>query len=333
MKKYLFITIDTEEDDWGDYQRSDTRTQNLQGIEKLQRIFEKYKVTPTYLINYAVLQDEYCTGYLKAHYEEGLCDIGTHCHPWNTPPKSVTQREADTFMCNMDEAIVLEKIKTIHREIENKMRLSPVAFRAGRWGFGRNVLKALKTLDYKIDTSMTPFVDWDQYGGPVFNLKSNRPFTLAHGPGDSSDVDYRYEDKEEYIVEIPPTIGYLNRDFAGAEEVLGKMRGKMVKVLKIRGLLDKTGVASKRWLSPELSNEKDMKKLTRNIVDMGNGFVNMSFHSTSLVPGFSPFVKDTAEERRFYRKIEGYIEYAAEIGLTSKPIFAAEDLLYKDQAS
>ena len=330
MKNYLFVTIDTEEDDWGNYQNYDTTTENLRGIEKLQKIFHKYNVIPTYLINYAVLKDEYHTKYLKEQYEAELCDIGTHCHPWNTPPHTDMRNDADTFMCNMDEDVILKKMKTIHNEIENKMQLSPVAFRAGRWGFGRNVLNVLKKLEYKIDTSITPYVDWEQYSGPIFNLKSNRPFTLRNSLKDSLDVDYRYEDKEKYLVEIPPTIGYLKSDFKGAEEILEKMKGKVIKKLKIRGILDKTGLVSKRWLSPELSSVKDMKKLTKNVINKGNGFVNMSFHSTSLKPGFSPFVRNSVEENSFFKKIERYIEFTSENELISKPISNGENILYKD---
>lgn len=86
MQRYLFITIDTEEDEWGNFSNQDPQLRNIYNIPMLQDIFNKYNAVPTYLINYPVATSMDSVKILKNIYDEEKCEIGTHCHPWNTPP-------------------------------------------------------------------------------------------------------------------------------------------------------------------------------------------------------------------------------------------------------
>jgi hypothetical protein len=141
-------------------------------------------------------------------------------------------------------------------------------------------------------------------------------------------MNYRHEHKDHYLLEVPPTIGYLQRDFLGADDILNRMNGPISKRLSLRGMLDKARIVTRRWLSPELSTTEEMTELTRHVLSKGYGFVNMSFHSNSLAAGFSPFVTSQKDERTFYKKIEAYLDFAGELGLIGAPLSRAESLLY-----
>ena len=45
----FIITIDTEEDNWDKYSRTDNPVENLKKIIPLQKIFDRYGVRPTYI--------------------------------------------------------------------------------------------------------------------------------------------------------------------------------------------------------------------------------------------------------------------------------------------
>jgi hypothetical protein len=57
----------------------------------------------------------------------------------------------------------------------------------------------------------------------------------------------------------------------------------------------------------------DLLLLSRRILREGVRFLHWSWHSPSLVPGLSPFVRTARELDRFYRVIESYLERVSAI--------------------
>ena len=174
----LVVTVDTEEDNWGRYSAMDNPVHNIDKIVSLQKIFDQYAVKPTYLITYPVATNPRSVAILKRILEQGKCEIGTHCHPWNTPPFNADAviHEKDTMLCNLPEKLILEKLTTLHEAIIKNFNYQPVSFRAGRWGFGPSVARVLEKMDYRVDSSVTPFVNWDQYYGPDFSSFRLKPY-------------------------------------------------------------------------------------------------------------------------------------------------------------
>jgi len=70
-----------------------------------------------------------------------------------------------------------------------------------------------------------------------------------------------------------------------------------------------------RWLSPELSSARDMVALAKRTLWRGCTHLNLSFHSTTLVPGRTPFVRTARDLDIFLRSVEAVIKYAAAEGL------------------
>jgi hypothetical protein len=69
-------------------------------------------------------------------------------------------------------------------------------------------------------------------------------------------------------------------------------------------------ILNPRWLSPEKSNGKDMVQLAGTFIKKGVKYLNMSFHSTSLIPGATPFNKSKNDVEEFIKNIEIFIQYA-----------------------
>ncbi|VFQ44460.1 polysaccharide deacetylase family protein [Desulfoluna butyratoxydans] len=316
MTVHVYITIDTEEDSWDTYHATDNPVENLARIPELQRLFDRYGAVPTYLINWPVATDDRARDILKGIYDDGRCEIGTHCHPWNTPPHDEEISVEHSMMCNLPEALVKQKMTRLHGAIEERFHLSPVCFRAGRWGFDAKVARTLKALGYRIDTSISPFVDWSAYSGPDFSrgLSEAYPF----------DPDRpMVPDPQGALLEVPPTVGFYQKNGRLCYALMERLRKKPLSRLRLLGILDRLRLLNFRWLSPELSSGAEMVRLAKQCVRFGHRFLNMSFHSTSMLPGKSPFVDSEEDLARFLADIEMFLDYAAGQGFVFSPLCEA----------
>jgi len=298
----LIVTIDTEEDDWSDYAREADSLENIGRIPNLQHLFEEYGIRPTYLISYPVAKDPRAASVLRDIVERGRCEVGTHCHPWNTPPFEETINKKNSMLCNLPAELQFRKLQVMHDAIRESIGITPVSFRAGRWGFGREVGWNIVRLGYRVDSSVTPFVDWSAHQGPDFSAWE--PFVAPY-PIDQNDSG----GDNPVLTEMPTTIGFLQGDIRRAGRVDRALRRSIAGRIGVIGLLDRIGVLNKVWLSPEVSTSSQMIRLTNACRGIGCRYVNMTFHSPSLVGGLTPFVRSCSEEKTFLRKIEEYLQF------------------------
>jgi len=306
MKPRFFITIDTEEDDWGEYRSSGFSLKAIQELHRVQDIFNAYGAVPTYLITYPVVNDPASNAFFLEQLANQRCEIGAHCHPWNTPPFCEELNERNSMLCNLPYATVKAKIATLKEAISKSFNIVPLCFRAGRWGFGPEVAAAIYELGFRVDTSVCPYVDWSLVNGPDYRAAPT--------------CTYRFRPNEILsavpngpLLEVPATIGFLQRDERFCRRATAA-RG-LARWLHIRGLLDKARIVNLRWLSPELSSARDMVALAKRTLWRGCTHLNLSFHSTTLVPGRTPFVRTARDLDIFLRSVEAVIKYAAAEGL------------------
>jgi hypothetical protein len=306
----LVITIDTEEDDWSTYRREGSGLRNIERVPALQRLFDEFRVRPTYLIDYPVATEPRTSALFRELAKDGRCEIGAHCHPWNTPPFREEISVRNTMLCNLDPGIQYEKVRALHQAISENVDVVPTCFRAGRWGFGAEVAGAIARLGYRIDTSVTPYTDWTRYGGPDFSEES--PGMKRIG-GDGADSP----GGRGGLLEVPPTIGFLQSDFRRSNRLYRRIAGTAWKKTRILGVLDRLKLLNKVWLSPENSGTGEMIGLTRAMAGNGYPVVNLTFHSPSLVEGLTPFVRGAGGAEKFLRKIREYLSFARSEGIQS----------------
>jgi hypothetical protein len=312
----IFITIDTEEDNWGEYKYKDAGVKNVAQIKKLQEIFNGYEAMPTYLVNYPVINDKTARNLIKSIYDNGRCEIGAHCHPWNTPPINEKHDKKNSMLCNLPYTLAFEKIANLHESIIKETGVEPKCFRAGRWGFSPGIAQCIKELGYKIDTSITPFYDWTRENGPDF---SNAPYS-----------EYRFDPNDIFkekmdgsLLEVPPTIGFLQKNFKRCFKVRNWIIKSPLSKFRLLGILDMMNVINLRWLSPELISGNKMIHLAKNFMKNDYRFLNMSFHSTTLLPGRTPFVKNENELKRFLNNIETFLRFAKDRDIKIVPLSEA----------
>lgn len=320
----LIISIDTEEDDWGQYSQEKPALQNIERVGVLQSLFDKYGVTPTYLVTYPVATNARSISLLRRIMEDGRCEIGTHCHPWNTPPFREVRNEWNSMLCNLPADLQFKKIETLHSVITQNFGVIPTSFRAGRWGLGEEIPRILANLNYKVDSSILAFQCWKSYGGPDFSDIFPSPFMWAQLNG-------VHEGKNSALLEVPATAGYTQNNFKVSNRIWRALGGKLMQMVRAKGILSHTKLLDKIWLSPEPANSSQMIKLTTRMLHNGYSFLNMFFHSNALKAGNGPYVKSSVEEELFIRKIEEFLVFTSENGIESIKLSDAPLYLNNDK--
>jgi len=291
----LVVTIDTEEDHWTGPRPPVYTCENIERIPALQEVFDQFGVEPTYLTSYAVAVDERAASTLKAISDARKCEIGAHCHPWNTPPIA----EADT---------------------EAAFGLDPLSFRSGRFGYDTTVARNLRRLGFEVDTSITPYVQWMSFHGPDFRTMSPRPFRF------SAD-DAMRECSSGDLVEVPVTIGFLQRDFEMSNRIRQALARWPISKLRLVGILYRLRLVNLAWLSPEVSDSRTMIALARRMMRNGHTILNMTFHSPSLQAGLTPFTRSRDDERRFIQRVRNFLVFARGAGIEPMKLSDVRQLL------
>src|SRR5262249_25229080 len=87
-KPRLVAVVDTQEEfDWSEpFWRERISVKAMRRIESAQRIFDRYLITPVYVIDYPVVSQP--DGYrpIQEIHSAGRCSVGAHLHPWVNPP-------------------------------------------------------------------------------------------------------------------------------------------------------------------------------------------------------------------------------------------------------
>ena len=86
MRPLLLFTIDVEEDMPGWKITDPISTSNVEALPRLADLCSSLGVKPTYLCTYPVVTQPESTRIIRRLNAKGGCEIGTHMHPWNTPP-------------------------------------------------------------------------------------------------------------------------------------------------------------------------------------------------------------------------------------------------------
>jgi hypothetical protein len=311
---YLAITIDTEEDNWSDY-NSEPVLSNIGKLTELQSLFDKYDVKPTYLISYPVATDKNSISILRKILDRDRCEIGAHLHPWNTPPFEEEKTVKNTMLFNLSKELQYRKLESLHQKIVENFKMVPITFRSGRWGFDQTVAENIHRLGYKVDTSVSPYLNWKNYHGPDFSNRSPMPQILRMGPSGSADSS---------ILEVPATIGFLQDNYERCNARMNAISGSALRHFRLIGILDKLKIINKVWLSPESDDAGKMIRLAESVKRNKYPILNMFFHSPSLQHGLTHFTKTKEEEKELTSRIEKFLEYTAISNI--EPITMSESL-------
>jgi len=291
----LFVVVDTEEEfDWdAPFARENVSVEAIRQLPVLQDLLDKHRVKPTYVIDYPVATRPVSAAVIRGLYESGNCAIGAHLHPWVNPPFSEELTRANSFAANLG-AAEHAKLAALTDAIELRVGVRPRIYKAGRYGIGASTVRVLEQLDYAIDVSVNPLMNFSAEQGPNFERFDARPF--------------RFGTKGK-LLEVPCTLG-----FAGFIRRFGRSVHRIAdatvgRTLRLPGILAQTGALNKIMLSPEGNTLPEMQALTRALLADGVRTFSLTLHSPSIEPGHTPYVRNAADLSAFMDRIDGFCDF------------------------
>ncbi|MCP4891930.1 MAG: glycosyltransferase [Planctomycetaceae bacterium] len=300
----LAVTIDTEEEGlWSGQYRSEATVENIRGVPRFQEVCDAHCIRPSYLVTTPVAKSDMAVGILRPIQDSGRCEIGTHVHPWNSPPLSEEASSGtNSFLCNLPPEIQRAKIEGLTELIERQFGRRPISFRAGRYGMGIEGINILRDLGYRVDSSVIPYTSYASQGGPDFSSAT----CDSYYPGEAAIIERA---KGQSLLEVPVTVGFTHSHFRLAHGLRSFAMRPPFRQLKSVGILDRSGIACKVKLSPEQASLEQMQRLARSLVRRGTRGLVLMFHSSSLMPGCSPYVRNDEQLDGFLQRLDQFFSF------------------------
>ena len=291
--RYL-LTVDTEEEfDWSQPLTRDSHgTGHVRRLEKFQEFCENNAVVPVYLVDWPIANSPLAADILRGPLDAGRAEIGVQLHPWVNPPFQEEVTQANSFAGSLPRELEAEKLGLLRDAIEERFGHVPLIYRAGRYGAGPNTAKLLAERGIAIDTSVRPLFDYSSAGGPDYRAHPLQPYWL---------------DDDRTLLELPLTStfwGMLRRqgDF---------IYPRLWRAPALRGLLSRLGLLERVPLTPEGVSVEEAIRGIDMALDDELPLLVLSFHSPSLRPGDTPYVKNEDDLDGLYdwwRRIFAYLD-------------------------
>jgi hypothetical protein len=303
----LFVVLDTEEEfDWNaPLSRERTGVDHLLRIHRLQDLFDRFGIRPTYVVDYPVATQP--NGYrpLREIADSGRCTIGAHLHPWVTPPFDEPVTGPNSFTCNLAPSLQRQKIVSVCNAIQDHFGHMPRVYKAGRYGIGADSLRVLEDLGFEVDQSIMPRFDFSSEQGPSFADYSPEPFFFGN----------------RRLLALPGTCEYVGLAGPAAPALYRVASSPRWSWTRLGGVLTRLRIADRLLLSPEGFTASEMKRIATTLIDRGLRTLTMSLHSPSVEPGHTPYVRTERDLERFLDTIESFFDYfmGSLAGVTSTP--------------
>lgn len=297
-KPSLCVSIDVESDMPRWVVEPETTLENIKGIPRLQELFDELGVRPTYLVTYPVADTSWCVDVFRPIIEAGRCELGMHCHPWTTPPVAEDERLKASFLSNMSPTTAAEKLEAVTEKIREAFDVSPVSYRAGRFGLAPSHLWILEELGYRVDSSVTPLVSWSLEGGPDYRDAPLQPYHPNY-------LDVTREGNSK-LLEVPVTIT-LTRPVPRWGR---RLYVRIPRFTRLRGLLsrDHLDLLDLVWAYPAEFTADEMSLAGEMAERSGSPIANFFMHSNEIWPGQSPYCRTTDDLEAYLGRLRQALE-------------------------
>jgi len=279
-----------EEFDWTrPVDREARATTAILALPAANRRFVAAGVVPTYLVDYPVVDTPASAAAIRDMVEAGECEIGTQLHPWVNPPHDEVVCPENSFVGNLPRALQRAKLHALTDRIALATGVRPVIYRAGRYGIGPDTAELLVEAGYRLDVSIRALFDYSDQTGPDFTEHPIWPWWISRT-----------------LLEVPLTAG-----FTGALH----RHARLHRHAALRGPLARMGLLSRVALTPEGMPQAEALALIDRLVDRGVDLFSLSFHTPSVVPGHTPYVRDAADLAAFWRWWDAVFDRFAKHGI------------------
>ncbi len=315
------VSIDTEANAWDQIEHNSI--ENVHHLPRVQDVFDRHGIRPTYLVTYEMATREEAVNVLAPIHESGRCEIGHHLHVWSTPPfEKANAQGVDVawlhgFQTELSDELFVAKADNLRMAIKDAYGRFPTSHRAGRWAIDLRTLGWLHGAGFAVDSSMTPGISYAAFRGArtVYGIDTSRvparPFVqdlrAPFRPGASAG---------EGIVEVPLTAKQLPQQGVGrlVDALLpdGTAWARVGRRLASRVL--PTPLRSIPCRPVPSFRETDLLRLAEAAL-AETGVVHLMFHSSEAMLGGSPYTRTAETHRRTMSHIERLCVWAESEGL------------------
>lgn len=274
------VFCDVEEEfDWrAPLDRAQRSTRAMTAFPEAHRRFADLGVGLACMVDHPIAMDRASVELLSRVLEDGRSSIGTQLHPWVNPPHREAVTPVNSYAGNLPRDLEAAKLDALTGAITAAFGRAPCAYRAGRYGIGPNTFSLLAERGYRLDTSVRAAYDYSRDGGPDFSAVGSDAFRVGE------------------LIELP-----LTTVFTGGLRGQGRRLYPMLgRVPRGRGVFARAGLLNRVALTPEDMPEDEALAAVDVAIGEGARLISFSFHSPSLAPGNTPYVRDTADLARFH---------------------------------
>lgn len=295
----LSVVVDTEEEfDWSrPLSRDNTSVTNILYQERAHEVFRGFGMVPTYVVDYPVADDSDAVATLARLVERGEAEIGAHLHPWVNPPHDEVVTPFNSYAGNLSPELEFAKLEALTDRITTAFGQRPQVYRAGRYGIGPATYSHLRALGYTIDTSVVPYTSFTADGGPDFS---------------DADASVRWCGPDAQLLEVPLTTGFYGVFREAGPSVYPRLTSATGMRLHAPGFAARLGLLERIRLTPEGPTATEMKRILRTLYAAGQRDFVLSYHSPSLVPGNTPYVRTTRDLDVFLANMKAVLAFFTE---------------------
>jgi hypothetical protein len=301
----FLVTIDTEGDDMWSRPRLAT-TENARFLPHFQTLCERFGLRPTYLTTWEMCYSPAFQEFGRDVIRRGAAELGAHLHAWGSPPHSpLTEDDSryQPYLMEYPPALAEKKLTTLTSALEETFETPMRSHRAGRWGLTNEYVRFLAAAGYRVDCSVTPRLSWRSMpgsphgtGGPDYSDYPTRAYRMdlrdARSPGSSS------------LVEVPVTT-FPVRYRRSLQPLRGLLRRSQLASAALNRVFPQA-----LWLRPDGRNAAVLPSLLEKALAEGREYVQLTLHSSELMPGGSPRFRSAQSIERLYDALERLFEAA-----------------------
>jgi hypothetical protein len=290
----LTVVVDTEEEfDWSaPFDAAATATGNIREQALAQAVFDRHGVVPCYVIDYPVAASDAAREILRSFADSGRSEIGAHLHPWVNPPADAPVDRFHSYPGNLPPALEREKLARLTERIEEGFGQPPKIYKAGRYGIGPATDGILTALGYRIDVSVVPHFDFSADAGPDFTSLPAGPFVTKAG-----------------VTSLPLSVHFTGCFARLGPRLYPHLTARRARALRLPAIAARAGLMERLRLSPEGHSLADMIRQTRSALAAGERLFMLTYHSSSLLPGATSYVRGEADRDRFLAALDGSLTF------------------------
>lgn len=291
-RRFAVFADAEEEFDWTKpFNRESTGVTAVAALPDGNKRFAAAGCRPVYLCDWPIVDKPESADIIAQMLADGTCDIGTQLHPWVNPPFLETVSGRNSYLGNLPVELQRAKLHALTDRIEQAFGRRPIVYRAGRYGIGKDTAGLLADAGYRLDVSIRARFNYRRNYGPDFSYHPVWPWRLS-----------------PTLAELPLTTA-----------ISGPLRhSKMLREMdSLKGVLSRTRLLDRVPLTPEGVLLDHALAGIRRLIDDGHQLFSLSFHTPTLVPGHTPYVRNQTDLDTFWRWWDGVFNLFAREGITA----------------